>query len=316
MLSVMIPANVRSRAVRVAPMLVLWAGAALALAATTSAQTTAPKFDSTKAYEHVRRLVGFGPRPSGSRALEQTRAYIAEQFSAMGVASTKQEFDAKTPVGPIRMANVIATIPGERRDRLLITGHYDTKRFDQFRFVGANDGGSSAAFLLEMARALKQRRNRLTMELVFFDGEEAVIEWRDGDHTYGSQYYVDAARKAGTLASVRALILVDMIGDRDLVIKRELNSTPWLTDIIWGSARRLSVERYFPVEGTRIEDDHMPFLQAGVPAVDLIDLVYDAWHTQDDTLEHVGARSLQVVGDVLLDAIPRIEARLLEKKAH
>jgi Zn-dependent M28 family amino/carboxypeptidase len=176
--------------------------------------------------------------------------------------------------------------------------------------VGANDGGSSTAFLLELARVLRGRTNPYTIELLFFDGEEAVIEWTATDHTYGSRHYVEAARRSGSLASIRALILVDMIGDRDLAIRRESQSTPWLTDLIWASARRLGLSRHFLDEATPVDDDHVPFLEAGVPAVDVIDFDYPAWHTPADTIDQVAAHSLQIVGDVLLAALPAIEERL------
>ena len=184
------------------------------------------------------------------------------------------------------------------------------KRFPQFRFVGANDGGSSAAFLIELARVLKARRNGLTIELLFLDGEEAVLEWQGLDHTYGSRYYVAHAKRDGSLASLKALVLVDMIGDRDLRIKRDLNSTPWLVDTIWAAAARQNLAAYFLSDRVRIEDDHLPFMEAGVPSVDIIDLEYPAWHTPGDTLDAVSARSLQVVGDVLIAALPQIESRL------
>ena len=213
------------------------------------------------------------------------------------------------------MVNLRVTLPGSSRDRILITGHYDTKAFQEFRFVGANDAGSSTAFLLELARVLKGRKNPLTIELVFFDGEEALVEWGGDDRTYGSRHYVEAARKAGDLASIRAMILVDMIGDRDLQLKRESLSTRWLTDTIWASARTLGYARYFSNEDTPIEDDHLPFLGAGVPSVDLIDLDYPAWHTPDDTIEQVSARSLEIVGHVLLNALPAIETRLQNRKS-
>jgi glutaminyl-peptide cyclotransferase len=138
-----------------------------------------------------------------------------------------------------------------------------------------------------------------------------VIEWQGDDHTYGSRYYVDVARRDGSLKGVRALILVDMIGDRDLRIKREANSTRWLTDAIWSAAKQLK-RSSFVDEETPIEDDHIEFLDAGVQAVDIIDLEYPAWHTKDDTLDKVSADSLQVVGDVLLAALPAIERRLVE----
>jgi glutaminyl-peptide cyclotransferase len=269
----------------------------------------AGSFDSNKAWEHLRQLVAFGPRPAGSAAIEQSRTYIKNQLSAIGIAVTEQAWDDQTPTGRVHMVNLIATIPGVSKNRLVIGGHYDTKKFP-FRFVGANDGGSSAAFLIELARVLKARRNALTIELLFLDGEEAVIDWAGTDHTYGSRHYVAEAKRTGSLASLKAFVLVDMIGDRDLQIKRALNSTTWLTDIIWAAAQKQQLTSYFRPERVQIEDDHLPFMDAGVPSVDVIDLEYPAWHTAADTLDAVSARSLQVVGDALVAALPQIEARL------
>jgi Zn-dependent M28 family amino/carboxypeptidase len=271
--------------------------------------TGSVSFDSNKAWEHLRQLVAFGPRPAGSAAIEQSRTYIKNQLSASGIAVTEQAWDDQTPTGRVHMVNLIATIPGASKNRLVIGGHYDTKKFP-FRFVGANDGGSSAAFLIELARVLKARRNALTIELLFLDGEEAVIDWAGTDHTYGSRHYVAEAKRTGSLASLKAFVLVDMIGDRDLQIKRDLNSTTWLTDIIWAAAQKQQLATYFRPDRVQIEDDHMPFMDAGVPSVDVIDLEYPAWHTAGDTLDAVSARSLQVVGDALVAALPAIEARL------
>jgi glutaminyl-peptide cyclotransferase len=270
---------------------------------------SSPTFDSNRAWEHLRQLVGFGPRPAGSAAIEQSRTYIKNQLSAIGVPVTEQAWDDQTPTGRVHMVNLIATIPGTSKNRLVIGGHYDTKKFP-FRFVGANDGGSSAAFLIELARVLKARRNPLTIEILFLDGEEAVIDWTGTDHTYGSRHYVAEAKRGGSLASLKAFVLVDMIGDRDLQIKRDLNSTTWLTDIIWAAAQKQQLGAYFRPERVQIEDDHMPFMEAGVPSVDIIDLEYPAWHTAGDTLDAVSARSLQVVGDTLVAALPQIETRL------
>jgi glutaminyl-peptide cyclotransferase len=272
------------------------------------AQTT-PKFDSSRAWEHLRQLVAIGPRPAGSPAIGQSRAYIKDQLAALGLKAVEQSWDDETPLGRVHMVNLIATIPGASASRIAITGHYDTKLFRDIRFVGASDGGSSAAFLIELARALKARKNALTIELVFLDGEEAVIEWRGSDHTYGSRHYVEVAQRTKSLASLKAMILVDMIADRDLGIRRDSNSTKWLTDAVWSAAARLKLDNYFLPATTTVEDDHLPFLAAGVPSVDIIDLDYDAWHTQRDTLDAVSARSLQVVGDVLLAALSQIEAR-------
>ncbi len=147
---------------------------------------TAPAvhFDSNRAWEHLRQIVSIGPRPSGSPAIEQTRQYIKNQLGASGVAVAEQKWVDDTPAGKVPMVNLIATIPGARKDRIVFAGHYDTKRFTQFRFVGASDGGSSAAFVLELARVLKARRNPFTVELLFLDGEEAVNEVWAGHRQY------------------------------------------------------------------------------------------------------------------------------------
>ena len=279
------------------------------LAGAADAQT-ARRFDSGEAWEHLRQQVSFGPRPSGSVALTQCRQYILAQLKAAGIATREDAFDADTPLGRVRMVNIIATIPGRRTDRIALATHYDTKLFREFRFVGASDGASSTAAVLELGRVLKAQQNEYTIELVFFDGEEAVMEWREGDNTYGSRHYVETAQKARTLGSLKALVLLDMIGDRNLTIRRDSNSTRWLTDLVWASAGKLGYRSSFPVEETTIDDAHMPFVRAGVPSVDIIDLDYPAWHTVQDDLDHVSARSLQVVGDVVLDALPEIQKRL------
>jgi Zn-dependent M28 family amino/carboxypeptidase len=273
-------------------------------------QAPALRFDSNRAWEHLRQLVALGPRPAGSAAIGQARTYIKTQLAAAGVSVTEQGWEAKTPIGPVKMVNLIATIPGASKDRLIIGGHYDTKRFREFRFVGANDGGSSAAFLIELARVLKGRTNALTIEILFLDGEEAVGEWIGDDNTYGSRHYVQAARQNGSLASVKAFVLVDMIADRDLQITREMNSTPWLAALVRDAAASQKLGSYFAGPPLALEDDHLPFLRAGVPSVDIIDFDFPAWHTAGDTLEVVSARSLQIVADVLLAALPRIESRL------
>lgn len=271
------------------------------------------KFDSARAYEHLRRQVGFGPRPSGSAALTQTRQYILAELKAAGIQAREDAWDAQTPAGRVRMVNVIGTIPGRRPDRIALATHYDTKLFREFRFVGASDAASSTAGVLELGRLLKERSNEFTIELLFFDGEEAVVDWyRNNDNTYGSRHYVETAQKTGTLAGLKALILLDMIGDRNLTIRRDSNSTPWLNDIVWASAARLGYRTSFLADETTVEDDHLPFTRAGVPSVDIIDLDYPAWHTAQDDLDHVSARSLQIVGDVVLDAIPQIEKRLAQ----
>ena len=287
--------------------------AAILILLTATSQAQAPAaFDSSKAWEHLRQQVAIGPRPSGSAANVKNRDYIKAQMAALGIKTVEQPFEGATPLGPIKMVNLIATIPGQRPDRIVLASHFDTKLFRELRFVGASDGASSTAALIELARVIKARPQLpFTIELLFLDGEEAVVEWQGTDNTYGSRYYVEAGRKSGSLKSLRALILLDMIGDRNLTIRREANSTRWLTDIVWGAAAKLG-HRAFMSEETTVEDDHVPFLKAGVPSVDIIDLDYPQWHTAQDTLDAVAARSLQVVGEVVVAALPEIEARLLK----
>ena len=273
-----------------------------------------PKFDGGRAFADLDAMVTIGPRPSGSPAIEKTRDYIRQQLTAAGLKAEDQPFDAQTPTGTVHMINIRATLPGTVKDkgRIVIGGHYDTKPFKDIRFVGASDAASSAAFLLELARALKGRQNTLPIELLFLDGEEAVVDWNHPsgtDHTYGSRYYVQQAKKAGATKDIRAFILVDMIGDRDLNIRREQNSTPWLTDVIWSTAKQLKHPE-FEESPWAVEDDHLEFLAAGIESVDLIDLDYPAWHKAIDDLNHVSPKSLQIVGDVLVAALPLIETRL------
>jgi len=274
-------------------------------------------FSGTRALADVRKLVAIGPRVAGTPGAAKARDYITDQLKAAGLAVQQQAFDASTPRGSVHMINLLAVIPGIPPpeapsqvpvQRIIVAGHYDTKLFKEFTFVGANDGGSSAALLIELARALKPRTLPMDVELLFLDGEEAVGEWQGSDHTYGSRYYVQAAKKAGTLKTIGALVLVDMIGDKDLRIMKEANSTPWLTESVWGAASRLG-RREFVGETTTIEDDHLEFLEEGVPAVDIIDLDYPAWHRADDTLDKLSAASLQSVGDVVVAALGDIAAR-------
>jgi glutaminyl-peptide cyclotransferase len=283
-----------------------------------AAPQAAPKFDSGRAYDDLRQMVAIGPRPAGSPAIEKTRDYVRTQLKAVGLTVHEQPFDADTPAGKVHMVNLWATVPGRvtNKGRIVIGGHYDTKVFHEFPFVGASDAASSAAFVLEMARTLKARQNALPIELLFLDGEEAVRkDWIDAstDHTYGSRYYVRQAVKAGTAKDIRAFILVDMIGAKDLRVLREQYSTAWLTDAVWSAAKRLNRTEFVEGPATPIEDDHLEFLEAKIPSVDIIDLqdYAEYWHTAKDDLAHVAAGSLQAVGDVVIAALPAIESLIL-----
>jgi Zn-dependent M28 family amino/carboxypeptidase len=294
-----------------ARLLVALAVAALAF----SGAAAAEKFDGNAALRDLERLVAIGPRPAGSPAGGRARDFIVGELRKLPGAQVQvKPFEAVTPHGRLAMANVIAVLPGRRPDVIMLAGHYDTKYFKEFRFVGANDGGSSAALLLELARRLAARPRDYTYWLVWFDGEEARESWTERDSLYGSRRLAAELARARRLP--RAMILVDMIGDRDLDIRRETHSAPWLTDIVWDAAARLGHARHFLREAMPVEDDHVPFLRLGVPATLLIDFDYPPWHTPDDTLDKVSAESLGVVGDVLLEALPSVEHYLSSEPAR
>ena len=267
-----------------------------------------PVFDGAAALRHVERLVAIGPRPAGSPGAARARTYIVDELRKAGIAVRVEAFDAATPHGRLPMANVVATVPGRRKDVIMIAGHYDTKWFREIAFVGANDGGSSAALLIELARRLHARPREYTYWVVWFDGEEARETWTATDSLYGSRRMAGELGKSRQLPS--ALIVADMIGDRNLGIRREAGSTPWMNDVIWASATRLGYAAYFLPDSLAVEDDHAPFMRLGIPAALLIDFDFPPWHTADDTLDKVSAQSLEVVGKVLLDALPGIEEGL------
>jgi Zn-dependent M28 family amino/carboxypeptidase len=196
-----------------------------------------------------------------------------------------------------------------------LAGHYDTKRFDGFDFVGANDGGSSAAVILELARGVARLEPPppVTVWLVLLDGEEALLQWSDTDSRYGSRHLAERLEASGELKRVQAFILVDMVGDRGLGIQRDMYSAPWLQDLVWAHAQRLGHSDHFLESRIYIEDDHLPFAQRGVPTVDLIDFQYGPtnsfWHSPEDTLDKLSAGSLQAVGETLLSVLTELDGR-------
>ena len=294
---------------------ILALAAVLAGAATFGFQRSTPTpsktspFSEQRAGVDLQTLVGFGPRPAGSDAIVKARTYIIAELEKAGLKPQLDEFDARTPRGFRHMVNIHATRPGSKSSVIAITGHYDTKLFENIRFVGASDGGSSAAWQMEFARATPGLKLENTLEFIFFDGEEAVVEWTDDDSVYGSRRDVDRRVRDKNLNDLKAMILVDMIGDKNLNIKREGQSTRWLKDIIWGTAQSIGYGREFPNEEIEVSDDHIPYLKAGIPSVDLIDFDYPAWHTAEDTLDKVSAHSLKIVGDVVYFSLPEIDRR-------
>jgi Zn-dependent M28 family amino/carboxypeptidase len=260
----------------------------------------------------VRALVGFGERRPGSEGHRKAQEYIVAELRKLQVEVEEVGFTAETPRGRVPMKNIIGKIPGRTADQLVVSGHYDTLWRDGF--VGANDGGSSTALLLELARVLKQQApQRMAVWVVFFDGEEAVEQWTESDSLYGSRWQARLWRQQGVLGRVRALINVDMIGDKDLALKRESSSTPWLVELIWKVAREKGYGKHFLDAEVPLLDDHTPFLQLGVPAVDLIDFDYGPghryWHTNQDTLDKISPRSMEIAGEVVLESLRRLMQR-------
>ena len=287
-----------------------------------SAAITSP-FDGERAMAHVRKQVEFGPRPPGSAELEQTRSYIINELKGYGLKVSTDEFHPTTPVGERKMVNITAELPGSSASVIIISSHYDTKLFKDFRFVGANDGASSTGAVLELARVMTAAKaaRHFTYWFVFFDGEEAFCkEWDEcskpgaPDNTYGSRRYVTELQNRNELDKVRAMILLDLVGAKNLQFGRDDMSSKWLVDIIWRTAKELGHGKVFVDRAESIgSDDHEPFLKAGVEAIDIIQLgTYPEWHTAGDTLDKVSAKSLKIVGDVVLASLPRIEQRLIK----
>jgi Zn-dependent M28 family amino/carboxypeptidase len=273
----------------------------------TFAAPASHNFSGADAFSLTARAVRFGPRPSGSDAIEKLRAFIREELKSRNCDIISDKFTVNTPEGPIAMENIIAKFAGTSGRAIAVTGHYDTKKLANF--VGANDGGSSTGFLLELARTLQGRPRKDDVYLVFFDGEEAVREWSDTDSVYGSRHLAEKWTEDGTNGKLKALINVDMIGDRNLKLFWDTGSSDSLRNLAWNAADSLGYMRYFPRDGGPIQDDHLPFVNAGVRALDLIDFESQGtfWHTPQDTMDKLDARSFQVVGNVVVKAIEELE---------
>ncbi len=271
-------------------------------------------FDGAAALEATRRAVSFGPRPAGSPALVKMRTWLTTEIRRLPCELVEDAFTARTPLGPRAMVNLIAKFPGSSGRVVVVSGHYDTYSRPGLRFVGANDGGSSTGLLLELARTVAAQKRRDSVWIVWFDGEESLVEWSGDDHTYGSRHLAEVWRQEGVLRSVSALLNVDMIGDANLNLLYDLNSTAWLRDLAWSTAARLGYAAQFSRnQSTAIEDDHVPFLQAGVPSLDLIDYDYGPgnayWHTDRDTMDKLSPRSFEIIGQVVLETIRALGGR-------
>ena len=272
-----------------------------------------PQIDAKRAFQYTREVTAFGPRYVGSENHKKLERYILDHLKGDQVED--DSFTADTVEGKFPVRNIIAKFPGTKDGIIVILGHYDTcYPLRNTGFVGANDGGSSTAILLEYAHHLRgKKRDGYSVWLVWTDGEEAVQKWSDTDGLYGTRHLAEKWEKDGTLKKIKALMVMDMIGDADLDIIRNTNCTPWLLDLIYAAAVHQGDQSHFYALQGPIEDDHIPFVKRGVPNADVIDLDYGYnnvfHHTPQDTMDKLSPTSLQIVGDTILESIRMLDQR-------
>lgn len=269
------------------------------------------RLSGERAFSHVERLVAYGPRPPASPGIKKAQQYITGVLRRLSLEVEHQNFLASTPNGNLPMKNIIARSPGTVDKVVILASHYDTHPMPGGVFVGANDGGSSVGLLLELARVLSRRQPGFSLWFVFFDGEEAQKAWTPTDSLYGSRYFVERLRSSGQTGRIKAMILMDMVGDRDLVLENDLTSTPWLMRLVRDSATELGFGKHLAGNPKAVMDDHTPFIEVGIPAVDLIDYEFGPnnryWHTPQDTLDKISPRSMERVGQIVLRTLEKLK---------
>ena len=272
-----------------------------------------PQFDGKRALDYTRQFVAAGPRWIGSPGHAKAEAFLKTQFRRDQLE--EDTFTTNTPAGPMEMHNFIVRFPGKKDGVIVLASHYETNYpLRNIHYIGANDGGSTTGLLIEMANYLRGKTlDGYSVWLLFTDGEEAIKSWTDADSVYGSKHLAEKWQADGTLKRIKAFILADMLGDRDLNVQRDLNSTPWLEDLIYQAATEYGWQSYFFENKTSDEDDHLPFVHRGVPCADLIDLDYGYnnayWHTAEDTMDKLSAKSLTIAGDTILETIRLLDQR-------
>jgi len=276
-----------------------------------------PKFDGDRAMQYVKEIVKFGPRPVGSANHKKVEEYILARLKGDDVEN--DIFTADTPVGKFPVHNIVAKFPGNKDGIIVVASHYDTNYpLKNTSYVGANDGGSSSGVLLELGNQLRGKtRDGYSIWLVWDDAEEAMkpdgsagqpneMPFQD-DSLYGIKHLAEKWQADGTLKKVKAFLLADMIGDSDLNIDRDTNSTPWLENVVYEAATRVGYQSHFFARTNEVEDDHLPFVKRGVPSADLIDFDYGYnnvfWHTPQDTVDKLSPKSLEITGSVILETI-------------
>jgi Zn-dependent M28 family amino/carboxypeptidase len=287
------------------------------------AQNSPARFNGQAAYNLTRQYIAAAPkRWVGSPGHAKAEAFIKDHFKpeiAQGRFETDR-FTASTPAGLLEMRNYIVRYPGKKDGIIVLASHYETNYpLRDINFVGANDGGSTTALLIEMGNYLRAHPPQgYSVWLVFDDGEEAIQSWSASDSLYGTRHLAAKWSQDGTLKKIKAFLLADMIGDKDLNIDRDANSTPWLLDMLKQAAKNTGHSAYVFKNSTAVEDDHLPFAKRGVPVLDIIDIDYgprtfsmpDGYHhTAEDTLDKISAHSLQIAGDLFLEMIRLINQR-------
>jgi len=280
--------------------------------ATAATSAPAPHVNAARAFQYVKEFVSIGSRPPGSPGHAKAEQYIKSKLAGDDVEV--DSFTAKTPAGEFPIHNIVAKFPGKKDGIIVIAGHYETNYPLPKEFVGANDGGSTTGLLLELANQFRGKQlDGYSVWLLWTDGEEAFVKWSDKDSLYGTKHLASKWQQDGTARKVKAFILLDMIGDADLDVQRDNNSTPWLSDLIYQAATALGYQSHFFQQTTALEDDHIPFAKIGVPVVDIIDIDYgyaNAYHhTTQDTLDKLSPKSLEIVGDVVLQTIQYLNQR-------
>jgi glutaminyl-peptide cyclotransferase len=272
-----------------------------------------PVVDGAHAMQYVKEIVAFGPRYIGSPGHAKVEGYLRSHLK--GDALEEDAFTVDSPEGKFPARNFIAKFPGKKDGIIIIASHYDTNYpLRNTTFVGANDGGSTSALLLELARHFRGTKlEGYSVWLVWTDAEEAVRQWTSTDSVYGSRHLAETWEKDGTLKHVKAFLLADMLGDADLNVDRDANSTAWLEDLVLEAATRLGDQSHFFARTNGFDDDHTPFSKRGVAVADLLDLDYGYnnvfWHTPQDTVDKLSPRSLEIAGDVIYETVLLIDER-------
>ena len=271
-----------------------------------------PPFDGAAAFQECSAFVNLGPKPAGTLEARRAADYLLQRMAAVGMEARIDAFDDAVPGGTGTFRNVIGRIPGDTNRLILVAAHYDTKTGISAEFSGANDSGSGVGVLLGVMRALagKRRAGEPEIRAIFLDGEECRREYGPVDGLHGSRRLARQLVESGEARKVKGFLLLDMVGDRDLTITLPRNGTPELMTAVFDAARAEGVRDRFSLYESGILDDHQPFLDAGMPAVDLIDFRYGAtpggnefWHTPADTLDKLDAASLEAVGRVVMRVI-------------